>query len=129
MKRFERTEFDARRDQCNPGTRAILDYLITAAENAGAGVEQPTFEVRGIGITLWVGGRRFCRFDPKHQAGHVWALIPGGDRLQLEAAGRVSEREDGPWVTVKSMRGAVRLVSEILRGHDEAAFEAVTRSR
>lgn len=127
MKRFDGSEFQARRERCNQVTRNVLDFLRTVAEHAGADVERPTFEVRGVGVTYWVAGKRFCRFDPKHQAGHVWVLVPGGDRVVLEGAGRVSEREDGPWVTIKDMRGAVRLVPEILRGHDAAVFEALTR--
>jgi hypothetical protein len=74
-----------------------------------------------VGITYRTCGRGFCRFDPKHEADHVWAWIPGADRETLSAAGTVSPREDGPWVTVKNMFGAVRLVSEIARSYDRVA--------
>lgn len=127
MKRFDSKEFDARREQCGQATRKVLDFLKNVAAHAGSHVEPPTFEVRGVGITYWSGGKRFCRFDPKHQADHVGALVSGGDRVALAAAGTVSDREDGPWVTIKNMHGAVRLVPEILRAYDAATQEAATR--
>jgi hypothetical protein len=127
MKRFDATEFDARCEECNQATRNIVAFLKTVAEHAGFKVDAPTFEVRGVGITYWSGGKRFCRFDPKHQADHVWALVPGGDRVALKAAGKVSVREDGPWVTIKDMHGAVRLVPQILRAYDAASHEEAIR--
>ena len=127
MTKFDATEFDARREECSHVTRNVLDFLKTVAEHAGSEVESPTFEVRGVGITYWSRGKRFCRFDPKHQADHVWASVPGGDRLALAVAGTVSDREDGPWVTIKNMRGAVRLVPEILRAYDATTREPATR--
>ncbi len=112
-------EFDRRVERCTPATRKLLGFLRTAAEHAGADVEPPTFDgVDGTGITYRRAGKRFYRFDPKHQADHIWALVPGADRVALGAAGTVSEREDGPWVTLKNMRDAVRLVPEILRAYD-----------
>ncbi len=128
MKRFDAKEFDARREQCSQATRNVIDFLKTVVEHAGVHVEAPTFEVRGVGTTYWNAGKRFCRFDPKHQADHVWALVPGGDRVALEAAGKVSVREDGPWVTIKDMRGAVRLVPEILRAYDATTKDGATRA-
>lgn len=98
--------------------RKIVGFLSTAASNAGAEVGAPTFEVRGVGVTYWRDGHRFCRFDPKHQAANVGVLVVGGDRRGLKAAGLVSDRTDGVWVFVKNMRGAVRLVPEILRAYD-----------
>ena len=80
----------------------------------------PLSPQRGVGVTYWRGAKRFCRFDPKHQANHVGALIPGANRAALEDAGTVSDRNDGPWVTIKNMRGAVRLVPEMLRAYDAA---------
>ena len=71
MTKFDATEFDARREECSHVTRNVLDFLKTVAEHAGSEVESPTFEVRGVGITYWSRGKRFCRFDPKHQADHV----------------------------------------------------------
>ena len=126
MKEFDAKEFDARREECSQATRNVLDFLKTVAEHAGSHVEPPAFEVRGVGITYWSGGKRFCRFDPKHQADHVWALVPGGDRVALGVAGTVSDREDGPWVTIKNMCGAVRLVPEILRAYDAATDDSAT---
>ena len=120
MKEFDAREFDALRDKCNKATQNVLDFLKTATQHAGADVGQPTFEVRGVGITYWSRKKRFCRFDPKHQAGHVWALVPGAARASLERAGTVSKREDGPWVTIKNMRGAVRLVPAVLEAYDKA---------
>ena len=128
MKRLDSKEFDARRDECGQTTRDVLDFLRTAAEHAGSHVGPPTFEARGVGIAYWTGGKRFCRFDPKPKAGHVWALVPGGNLVALAFAGTVSEREDGPWVTVKDVRGAVRLVPEILRAYDAASQATATRS-
>jgi hypothetical protein len=64
--------------------------------------------------------KTLCRFDPKHQADHVWALIPHADRAGLGGADVVSDREDGPWVTVRNMRGAVRLVPHVLKAYDAA---------
>ncbi len=120
MKEFDASEFDALRDKCSKTIQNVLDFLKTAAEHAGADVEQPTFEVRGVGITYWTRRKRFCRFDPKPQAGHVWALVPGAARASLERAGTVSKREDGPWVTIKNIRGAVRLVPAILEAYGAA---------
>ena len=122
MKRLDSKEFGARREECGQTTRAVLDLLRTAAEHAGSRVDPPTFEARGVGVTYWTGGKRFCRFDPKPKANHVWALVPQGNLVALAFAGTVSEREDGPWVTVKDMRGAMRLVPEILRAYDAAAL-------
>ncbi len=114
-------EFDERVDRCTPATRNLLTFLRTVAEHAGDDVDPPTFDgVEGTGITYRRAGKRFCRFDPKHEADHVWALIPGADRSALAPAGTVSDREDGPWVTIKNRRGAVRIVPEILRAHDAA---------
>jgi hypothetical protein len=51
----------------------------------------------------------------------VWAFVPGADRLAVaHAAGRVSRREDGLWIIVRTMREAVRLVPHILRSYDAA---------
>ena len=57
----------------------------------------------------------------------VWALVPGGNLVALAFAGTVSEREDGPRGTVKEVRGAVRLVPEILRAYDAASLAAAKR--
>ena len=127
MKELPAREFDARRETCGEATRNVLDFLMTAAEHAGPDVGKPTFEVRGVGITYWSRGKRFCRFDPKHRADHVWAMIPGADRTSLEAAGKVSRRGDEPWVTIKNMRDAVRLVPEILKAYDAAGATANRR--
>jgi len=121
MQRRDGTEFEARCRECDPATRKVLLFLRQVAEHAGSGVEPPTYEVRGVGVTYWSEGKRFCRFDPKHKAGHVWAMLPGANRDALSRAGAVSDREDGPWVTVRDMVGAVRLAPEILRSYDDVA--------
>ena len=118
MADVDSTGFDQRVVRCSQHTRDLVEFLRTVAENAGKHVGAPTFEARGIGITYWVHGKRFCRFDPKHEADHVWALIPNADRIRLAKAGVVSDREDGPWVTVKTMRGAVQLVPHILQAYE-----------
>ncbi len=41
-----------RRDRCSQVTRDIFDYVMTAAKHAEQGVERPTFEARGVGITF-----------------------------------------------------------------------------
>jgi hypothetical protein len=120
MKEIDAAGFDERVAKCSLPTRELITFLKTVAENSGLSVAAPTFEVRGIGITFWTNGRRFCRFDPKHQADHVWALIPNSDRHALHECGSVSDREDGPWVTIKTMPGAVRLVRHILNAYDAA---------
>jgi hypothetical protein len=117
-------EFDARVAKCSPDTQKILDFLRTAAAHAGRHVEPPVADAKGVGITYRTGGRGFCRFDPKHEADHVWAWVPEADRGSLSAAGTVSPREDGPWVTIRSMHGAVRLVSEIVQ-----PYERVTNNK
>ena len=127
MKELSAREFDARRETCGEATRNVLDFLMTAAEHAGPDVGKPKFEERGGGITYWSRRKRFCRFDSKHRADHVWAMIPGADRTSLEAAGKVSRRGDGPWVTIKNMRDAVRLVPEILKAYDAAGATASRR--
>ncbi len=114
-------EFESRVEKCSQETRQLLDFLKTVAEHAGPDVEAPTFEREGGGITFWTGGKRFCRFDPKHVANHVWAMLPGGDRVALGVAGEVVPREDGPWVTIENMHGAVRLVPQILRAYNAKA--------
>lgn len=126
MTQVDSREFDARCAECDRDTRAVLEFLRTVAEHAGPDVGSQTFEAQGVGVTYWVGGKRFCRLDPKHRGHHVWVLVPGGDRIALAAAGTVSDREDGPWVTIKDMRGAVRLVPQILRAHDTVAQKAST---
>lgn len=118
MKRLASSEFDRVVDACDQATQDLITFLRTAAENAGPEREAPSYEVRGVGITYWAGGRRFCRFDPKPQAGHVWAMVPGADRRALQSAGHVSTRADGPWVTIRDLRGAVRLVPIILLSYD-----------
>ena len=117
---MEPTDFDARLSRCSQHTRDLLNFLRTVAENAGQSVEAPTFDAKGEGITFWANGKRFCRLDPKHQAGHVWALVPSAERSALEEAGVVSARNDGPWVTVTNMHGAVRLVPLVLKAYDTA---------
>lgn len=123
MKRLDAAEFDERVAKCSDKTRQLVGFLRTVAEHAGDDVEAPTFEVRGVGTTYWAGGKRFCRFDPKHQSDHVGVLIPDADRNALAKAGVVSEREDGPWVTITTMRGAVRLVPQILQAYETAMRE------
>jgi hypothetical protein len=114
-------EFYDRVAKCAPATREVLDFLQTAAKHAGADVALPTFDGDGVGISYRRGRKRYCRFDPKHEAHHVWAEIPGADRKALRDAGMVSDREDGPWVTIENMRGAVRLVPFIVRAYESAA--------
>jgi hypothetical protein len=48
-------------------------------------------------------------------------LIPSGNRKRMEEGGRVSPREDGEWVFVSDLNGAVRLVPEILAAYDRCA--------
>ena len=122
MTHVDSADFDQRVASCSQHTQDLVGFLTTVAENAGDRVAAPTFEARGTGITYWVDGRRFCRFDPKHEADHVWALMPKADRHALRDAGTVSNREDGPLVAIKTIRGAVRLVPHIL-----PAYEAVER--
>ncbi len=121
MSNLDATEFLARRGRCSETLNRVLDLLMLAAENAGSEVVSPTFEKDGIGITYWTHGRRFCRFDPKHQADHVWAFVPGGAREALAVAGALSDQEPGTWVAIADMRGAVRLVAEIVKAYDVAA--------
>ena len=112
-------KFQERVVLCTPATREILAFLRQAAAHAGEDVGAPTFDGRNdTGISYRRRGKRFCRFDPKPRADHVWAWIPGADRRELAASGTVAKRDDGPWVTIKDMRGAVRLVPEILRAYD-----------
>jgi hypothetical protein len=113
--------FDKRVARCSPRTQTLLAFLRTAAANSGDHVGAPTFESAGIGVTYWVNERRFCRFDPKHEADHVWAMVLTADRAGLAEAGVVADRQDGPWVTISHMRGAVRLVPHILRACDAVA--------
>lgn len=123
MNDSRREEFEEARKKLSPITRDVLAFLQTAAENAGGDVQPPTFELRGVGTTYWTAKKRFCRFDPKKRAGHVWAFVPGADAVALAASGKVSPREDGPWVVIKNMTGAVRLVPEILRAYDASKAE------
>src|SRR5262245_29738199 len=98
-------EFDERVANCTSTTREVLGFLQTVALHAGENVDPPTFDgIEGTGVSYRRKGKRFCRFDPKHQADHVWALIPGADVAALARVGQVSSREDGPWVTVEDMR-------------------------
>ena len=120
--------FDNRVTKCSDRTQALLAFLRTAAENASDHVDAPTFESAGTGVTYWINGRGFCRFDPKYEADHVWAMVPTADRAALAEAGVVADREDGPWVTIRHMRGAVRLVPHLLRACDAVA-SATSRQR
>lgn len=123
--RRDSSEFDSRLERCSSEVREVVRFLRTAAEHASPAVEAPTLEVRGVGVTYWVRGRRFCRFDPKEQAGHVWVLIPGGSRPDLENAGEVSPRDDGPWLAITDMYGAVRLVPAMLASCERASGNSV----
>jgi hypothetical protein len=115
-------EFDDLVEKCSPELRRIIGFLETVAQHAGGEVESPTFDGQpASGVTYRRQGKRFCRFDPKHQASHVAVWIPGADRLTLQEAGSVSPRDDGPWATIKDMGGAVRAVPHILRAYDAAA--------
>jgi hypothetical protein len=120
MKEVEANEFNGRREKCREDIRNILDFLMTVAEYAGPQVERG-FHGKGEGITYRTGRRLFCVFDPKHHAHNVGALVRNADRIKLKAAGKVSNREDGPWVKIYDMRAAVRLVPEILLAYDVAA--------
>jgi hypothetical protein len=126
MKRLDASEFNEVVGSCDQATRDIVAFLRTAAEHAGPLVEAPSFEVRGVGMTCWVRGRRFCRFDPKPKAGHVWVMVPGADREALRAAGDVSARDDGPWVTIQDLPSAVRLVPLMLQSYDTASSRTET---
>ena len=119
MKNLDVAAFDSRVATCSQKTRELVAFLQLVAQHAGENTEAPTFDSRGVGITYWTNGRRFCRFDPKHQADHVSALVPGAARDALRAAGDVSDRDDGPWVVINDFRGAVRLVPHILAQVDE----------
>jgi hypothetical protein len=130
MNRLDGRTFNERRKKCSKATQELLAFLETVAEHAGPdGSPPPTFEVRGVGVTYWNAGKRFCRFDPKPNADQVWVLLPGADRDALEPAGKVSPRTDGPWVTIKNMHGAVRLAPEILRAYDASAQKRHVASR
>lgn len=132
MKEFDASErakaFNERRKECSQAIRDVLDFLRTVAEHVDTHVDPPTFEVRGVGITYWSRGRRFCRFDPKLLK-HVQALVPAADLVELKAAGLEFTRSatDGPWVLVKSMRDAVRLVPLIVLSYEAAAHRSATR--
>ena len=112
--------FKQRVSACQTTTRRLVEFLQTVAANAGP-IDPPTFEVRGVGVTYWHDGKRFCRLDPKHSKGHVAVLIPGGNRIEMARCGSVSPRTDGEWVFVSDLRGATRLVPEILAAYDRIA--------
>lgn len=119
VKEFEERIFSG---ECTQDIREIVACLRDVAEKAG-----PDVTIRahskpkgGWGITFKRAGRVFCRFDPKPQAGHVWALVSGGDRAALAVAGTVSGRGDGPWVAIRDMRGAEQLVPSIQHAYDAA---------
>ena len=104
MAKFDASKFDARREECSQSTRNVLDFLKTVAEHAGSEVAAPTFEVRGIGITYWSRGKRFCRFDPKQHADHVWAglqRLPGLSAQRPDGAacelGQRQQPQQRPW--------------------------------
>src|SRR5688572_6963795 len=112
------SNFAERRQKCSPNVRAMLDFLMTAAANAGASVEMPPVpEVKGEGVKYRNPNGQFCAIHPKHDE-HVW-ILPAhslADRARLVAdltsAGLEFTREDtdGPWVKVKSLQEAVRMV-------------------
>jgi hypothetical protein len=121
---YRRDQFNQRRSKCSPRIREVLDFLRTVAANAGDHVEPPTFDgADGVGITYRVKGERFCRFDPKFDQEHVFAHLPDASREDLAVAGTLPHppRKDEGWVKVENMRGAVRLVSLILRKYDNVS--------
>lgn len=117
---MDATEFNDRRSKCSQPIRETLDFLMTVAEHVGSDSVTHKFEVRGTGITYWSKGNRFCRFDPK-QVKHVQALIPQAHLDALDKAGLEYTRSDtdGPWIRIKDLRDAVRLVPFILKAHDD----------
>lgn len=51
-------------------------------------------------------------------------MLPGAHRGDLDAVASVSSRDDGPWMTVASMREAVRLAPHIIDSYERLGPKA-----
>ena len=119
--KFDAKEFEARLRECGEDLQKIIAYLKNTAKHVGAGVSlRPYVPKTGWRITYYRKEQWFCQFHPKHKKNHVQALIQGVDPAALRCAGfTVADRQDKqPWVEIKSMRDAVRLVPFVLHAAD-----------
>lgn len=110
--------FEERLERCSATVREMVGFMKALCTNLGHDLLPPTYEANGGGITFWRGNRRFCRLDPKTHADHVWVMLPGAEPSDLEHVASVSPRDDGPWMTIDSMRDAVRLVPHIIESYE-----------
>jgi hypothetical protein len=133
LKEVDGPEFEANLVECGDHLKEVVAYLRSTAEHTGSDVTPRRYKHpkpnKGWGITFYAREEWFCQFHPKRHSGHVGALILGATADELKAAGLVpnEKRGDGQlWVSVKSMREAVRLVPLILRAHDRRAPRGAT---
>jgi hypothetical protein len=113
-------KFETRRAKCTDEVRNVLDLLMREAEHAGPHIDRPRYDAKGEGVTYCVGGKPFCRFDPKHRVHHVWAWIAGANPSALDVIGPVPNRKHGPWVRINSMSRAMGLLPEIKHAYERA---------
>lgn len=114
---FDSTEFDARLAECSEQLTLTFAYLRdTALHSAPSVSARPYVPKTGWGVTFYEGERWFCQLHPKRGKNHVQVLVRGAAARDLLAAGLapVDRADEQPWVPIKSMREAVRLVPFIL---------------
>ena len=115
--KFDPKEFEAHLQECGADLRTIVAYLRNTAEHVGANVSpRPYVPKTGWGVTYYRGEQWFCQFHPKRPKNHVQALIHDANPAALKRVGFfVADRDDEqPWVEIKRMRDAVRLVPFVL---------------
>jgi hypothetical protein len=119
--------FDQRVVRCSKDLQDVFEFLETVAGHAGDVLDPPTIEARGVGITHWAGGRRFCRFDPKFdpRAPHIFAFVPDVPAASFSSVGEPGMQKG--WVKVQNLRAAVQLVPLILEAYREATRKSTRR--
>jgi hypothetical protein len=115
--RFDVAEFDAKLEECGRELKRLVEYLKDTAQNsADAVVSRPYVPQTGWGITFYTNDRWFCQLHPKREKDHVQVLVRGSLPEALLAAGLApaDRADEQPWVPIRNMRDAVRLVPFIV---------------
>lgn len=118
-----RRAFEKKFGGCSAHLRALVAYLRTTADHAGADVTPRRFNHsepnKGWGITHYARGEWFCHLHPKSKSNHVGVRILDATAAEFKAIGlKPTEDRAELWASVETMPQAVRLVRFILRAYD-----------